>query len=183
MMKYQIVGRGIEVTPAMKDAAIKKISRLEKYFDADEEIRCVVTFSVGHLAQNVEINIHTPSTALRAKVQAEDAYVAIDLAMDKLEGQMRKMKANVLNQHRKNSLAEDMNLEMLETYEDERSDDISKIVKKKSLSLAPMDTEEALARMEALDHSFFIYLDAETQKTCVLYKREDGNLGLIEIEE
>lgn len=182
MMKYQIVGRGIDVTPAMKDVAVKKISHLEKYFDSNEEIRCLVTFSVSHLNQMVEINIHTPVTALRAKVQADDAYVAIDLAIDKLEGQIRKMKTQVINQHHRHSLAEDMNLEMVETYADEDKEDMDKIVKRKNLALAPMDAEEALARMEALDHSFFVYLDAASQKTCIIYRREDGRLGLIELD-
>jgi putative sigma-54 modulation protein len=180
-MDYQIVGRGIEVTPAMKAQAIKKISRLEKYFDPSHQVRCVVTFSVGHLDQTVEINIHSKDTALRAKVRADDAYAAVDIAMDKLEKQIRKMKTQVVNLQKRNSLAEDMRLDMVKAEPEE--EDIDKIVKRKVLALTPMDTEEALARMEALDHSFFIYIDSETQKKCVLYKREEGDFGLIEIDD
>jgi putative sigma-54 modulation protein len=182
-MEYQIVGRGIEVTPAMRSAAIKKISYFEKYFNSDYPVRCVVTFSVGHLDQTVEINIHSKETDLRAKVLASDAYEAIDLAMAKLEKQMRKMKTQLINaKSKKNSLAEDMRLDMLEEDRSE-DEDINKIVKKKKILLTPMDTSEALARMEALDHSFFIYIDSTTQKRCVLYKREEGDFGLIELDE
>jgi putative sigma-54 modulation protein len=177
-MDYQIIGRGIQVTPAMKTQTIKKVSRMERYFEDGSAVRCFVTFSVGHLDQTVEINIHAKDVNLRAKVKASDAYEALDLAIDKLEGQMRKLKTQVVNMQKKNSLAEDMNLDMLQA---EPEEDIEKIVKKKVLVLTPMDTEEAIARMEALDHTFFIYLDSETQKECVLYKREEGDYGVIEI--
>lgn len=178
-MDFQVVGRGLAVTPAMKEQAERKLSRFDKYFDNPSSVRCVVTFSVGHLDQTVEINIHGKNTDLRAKVKAQDAYSAIDLAMDKLEKQMRRLKTQKVNQQKHNSLAEDMRLDLLEGDE---GDEIPKIVKKKQIALIPMDVEEALDRMEALDHSFYIFIDSSTSKTCILYKRQEGNFGLIEVE-
>lgn len=180
-MQFSVVGRGLPVTPAMKEQAIKKLSRLDKYFDDPAKVRCTVTYAVAHRDQTAEINIHAQKTDLRAKVVTNDAYKAIDMAIDKLEKQIRRMKTQKVNEHKKNSLAEDMRLDIVE--QDKDVDDITKIVKRKSLSLAPMDASEALARMEALDHSFFIYLDSKTQKVCVIYRREEGDFGIIEIDE
>ena len=180
-MKYQIVGRGIDVSPAMKEQTTKKLQRMEKYFGEGENVRCNVTFSVSHLDQTVEISIAAKHVSLRAKVKTDDAYQSLDLCLDKLEGQMRKMKTQFEKLKKKNSLSEDMNLALLkdDPYPEE---DIDKIVKRKFLTLAPMDADEALARMDALDHTFFIYRDSATDKECVLYKREEGDYGVIEIE-
>lgn len=180
-MKYQIVGRGIEVTPAMKEQAIKKLARMEKYFDPTADVKCTVTFSIGHYDQTVEVAIATKDIDLRAKVASEDAYSSIDLVLDKLEGQMRKMKTQLLNLQKKNSVAEDMRLDMLQSSPLPQS--LEKIVKKKTLILTPMDADEALARMDALDHSFFIYLDSKTGNTCVLYRRDEGDYGVISVSE
>lgn len=179
-MKYQIVGHGIEVSPAMKEQAIKKLARIEKYFDEGNDNKCNITFSVGHHDQTVEIGITTKTDNLRAKVKAIDAYAALDLVIDKLEGQMRKMKTRLMRGHKRNSVGEDMRLDLIT---DTDIAPLEQIVKRKTLTLIPMDAEEALARMEALDHDFFIYLDSNTGKKCVLYRRVVGDYGVIEIEE
>ncbi|MDD4531855.1 MAG: ribosome-associated translation inhibitor RaiA [Bacilli bacterium] len=179
-MKYTIVGHGIEVTPAMKKQAIKKLARIEKYFDEENDNKCNITFSVGHHDQTVEIGITTKTDNLRAKVKAVDAYSALDLVIDKLEGQMRKMKTRLMKSHKRNSVGEDMRLDLIS---DAEVAPLEQIVKRKILQLIPMDAEEALARMEALDHDFFIYLDSTTGRKCVLYRRTAGNYGVIEIEE
>jgi len=180
-MRYQIVGRGIDVSPAMKDQAIKKLHRMEKYFDDGDNVRCSVTFSVCHLDQTVEISIGAKNVNLRAKVKTKDAYESIDLCIDKLEGQMRKMKTQLERYKKKNSLSEDMRMELV-AADPNVDEDIDKIVKRKKLVLAPMDADEALTRMDALDHTFFIYRDSTSGKECVLYRREEGDYGVIEIE-
>jgi putative sigma-54 modulation protein len=180
-MEYKVVGRGIEVTPAMKEQAIKKLSRIEKYFDSSYPVKCVITYSVGQVDQTVEINVHSKNTDLRAKVISADTYSAVDLALDKLEKQLRRIKTKKAKFKKRNSLAEDMRLDLLEANSQDNLP-IEKIVKRKNLNLTPMDVEEALCRMEALDHNFFIYLDSASQKTCVIYKRNEGDFGLIEIE-
>jgi len=180
-MRYQIIGHGIDVSPAMKKQAIKKLQRMEKYFDENADVKCNITFSVGHHDQTVEISINSKTENLRAKVKAVDSYSALDLVIDKLEGQMRKMKTRLLNTHKKNSLGEDMRLDLIETIGE--VEPLDRVVKRKILNLIPMDIDEALARMEALGHDFFIYLDSETAKKCVLYKRTAGGYGVIEVVE
>ena len=90
------------------------------------------------------------------------------------------MKTQLAKIHKKAGLSENIRMDMVD---DEDEEDIYSIVKRKRLSLVPMDVEEAEARMEALDHSFFIYLDSDSGLVSVLYRRQDGDYGLIEIEE
>jgi putative sigma-54 modulation protein len=178
-MRYQTVGHGVDITPALKDYSLKKLSKMEKYFSSNESVKCTITFSLIKIYQVVEISINAADMYLRAKVSDQkDAYAAIDLAVDKLEGQMRKMKTQLLKSQKKNSIAKDIILDKIEEEEEQ----IDKIVKRKSLSLVPMDVEEALARMDALGHDFFIYLDSKTNKRSILYRRDDNTLGVIEIE-
>lgn len=116
---------------------------------------------------------------LRAKVTNNDVYAALDLAIDKLEGQMRKMKT-LVDRNKKKSLTENIRMDLLK---EEDVPSAEEIVKRKKLDLTPMDLDEALTRMEALDHSFFIYLDSATGKINVLYVRQDEGYGVIEINE
>ncbi len=179
-MRYQTVGHGVDITPALKDYSLKKLSKMEKYFSSNESVKCTITFSLIKIYQVVEISINASDMYLRAKVSDQkDAYAAIDLAVDKLEGQMRKMKTQLLKSQKKNSIAKDIVLDQIIADDEEN---IDKIVKRKSLSLVPMDVEEALARMDALGHDFFIYLDSKSNKRSILYRREDKTLGVIEIE-
>lgn len=179
-MRYQTVGHGVDITPALKDYSLKKLSKMEKYFSSNESVKCTITFSLIKIYQVVEISINASDMYLRAKVSDQkDAYAAIDLAVDKLEGQMRKMKTQLLKSQKKNSIAKDIVLDQIDA---EKEENIDKIVKRKTLSLVPMDVDEALARMDALGHDFFIYLDSKSNKRSILYRREDNSLGLIEIE-
>lgn len=178
-MKYQIIGKNVTITQAMENAVMKKMQRMERYFDELADVRCVATISTAHRDQTIEISIVTKNMNLRAKVTNEDVYAALDLAIDKLEGQMRKMKTQV-DRSKKRALAENIRMEMIKA-EEETVPDAEEIVKRKKLDLTPMDLDEALTRMEALDHSFFIYLDSETGHINVLYHRDDEGYGVIEI--
>jgi putative sigma-54 modulation protein len=118
---------------------------------------------------------------LRAEVVHEDLYAAMDLAIDKLQGQMRKVKTQIQKSNKKNSLAANILMEQIAA--DEEDEENFEIVRRKTLNLTPMDVDEALARMDALGHSFFIYLDSSTGLVNVLYEREDHGYGVIEIEK
>lgn len=117
------------------------------------------------------------SFALRAKTINEDFYNAVDILVEKLEGQMRKVKTQLKKSSKQKSLSENIRLEQIE-----EENNAQEIVKRKKLSLTPMDVDEALARMDALGHKFFIYLDSESGKVNVLYERDDGSYGDIEVE-
>ncbi len=181
-MKFQFVCKDVSLTPAMKESCEEKLSKFERYF-RDGEVNCVVTILIRpNKVKSVEIALDgLGGVYLRAKAKDEDFYNAVDLVVEKLEGQMRKMKTQIAKTTKQISLSENFYLDQIEAEEED--EDALDIVKKKSLSLSPMDVEEALARMDALGHSFFIYLDSSTGLVNVIYEREDHGYGVIEIEK
>ena len=180
-MKTQIIGKNISVTESIKDAVEKKLGRLEKYFVINEDVSSRVVVRSYPVGAKVEITIFTPMMDLRAEVSNNDLYAAVDLAIDKLEGQMRKLKTRMDRSNGKMSLGKALALENFEAIE-EVSDEEDEVVRIKTKYLDPMTVEEAVARMEAIDHPFFLYLDEEDDKISVVYKREDGGYGIFQAE-
>lgn len=171
MMKYFIRGDKLAVTDAIRDYAISKIDKMEKYFDKPEDVSVKVIFSVRGREQKVEITINGINFDLRSEVSHSDMYAAIDLAVDKLEQQMRKFKSKLMSKER---------VEIV--YDEDIIDDdvLEDVVKRKKVYLKPMDEEEAIMQMELLGHTFFVFKDIKTEKVNVLYKRLDGAYGVIE---
>lgn len=169
-MKYTIRGQKLEVTDAIRDYAISKIDKMEKYFENPDEVSVKVVFSIRGREQKVEITINSINFDLRSEVSHSDMYAAIDLAVDKLEQQMRKFKSKLMSKDR---------VEIV--YDDIIDDDVlEEVVKRKKVYLKPMDEEEAIMQMELLGHTFFVFKDIKTEKVNVLYKRLDGAYGVIE---
>ncbi len=178
-MKYQIVGKNVEVTQAIHDAIVKKLSRMDKYFVITDDVTCRAVVRTYRTGAKVEITIFTHMMDFRAEVTNEDLYAGVDLAVDKLEGQMRKLKTR-LDRSNKPSLSESIALENIEEDLSEVKQD--EVVRTKEIFLEPMDLEEAITRMEALGHDFFMYLDAEDNRISLLYHRNDGGYGIIQAE-
>lgn len=171
MMKYTVRGQKLEVTDAIRDYAISKIDKMEKYFENPDEVSVKVVFSIRGREQKVEITINSINFDLRSEVSHSDMYAAIDLAVDKLEQQMRKFKSKLMSKER---------VEIV--YDEDIVDDdvLEEVVKRKKVYLKPMDEEEAIMQMELLEHTFFVFKDIKTEKVNVLYKRLDGAYGVIE---
>ncbi len=169
-MKYTIRGQKLEVTDAIRDYAISKIDKMEKYFENPDEVSVKVVFSIRGREQKVEITINGINFDLRSEVSHSDMYAAIDLAVDKLEQQMRKFKSKLMSKERVEIVYDDI-------IDD---DDLEEVVKRKKVYLKPMDEEEAIMQMELLGHTFFVFKDIKTEKVNVLYKRLDGAYGVIE---
>ena len=177
-MKVQIYGKNITVTPAIAEKIEKKLNHLEKYFIIDENVIANVVVRVYPNKQKIEVTIPTKFAVLRAEVVHDDLYAAIDLAIDKLEDQIRRQETRLT---RKNK--EKLAYAFLETEElDEEYDEADEVVKTKSIVPDTMELDEAIMRMEMLNHNFFIYRDDETKEIAVVYKRHDGGYGLIETE-
>lgn len=180
-MKYQIIGKNIEVTKGISDALIKKLSKMDKYFLIDEDVECravVRTYKTG--GQKVEITIFTNMMTFRAEVVDVDLYAAFDLAIDKLEGQMRKLKTRLDRKSNKHGLGKSIAFENI--IDDEIEEEKDEVVRTKGYHLEPMDIEEAITRMNALGHDFFMYLDEEDNMISVVYVRKDGGYGVIQAE-
>ncbi|MCD8195460.1 MAG: ribosome-associated translation inhibitor RaiA [Coprobacillus sp.] len=179
-MKYQIFGKNIEITDAISSTVQKKLARMDKYFKDTDNINCRVVCSVHSSIQKVEATIFLPKVTLRAEVRDKDLYNAIDKAIDKLEDQMRKLKTRASNS-RTIKLGEELALNTIRELEEEEKEE-EVVVRTKSYDLEPMSIDDAITRMEALGHTFFLYLDEDDHRISVVYERKDGGYGVIEAE-
>lgn len=172
MMKYLIRGDKYENTDSIKEYIEAKLSRLDKYIKDSDDIEAVVLTKKEGRRYKIEVTIPTKDFTLRNEVTDDDLYAAIDLVIDKLERQVRKNKEKL---NKKKKVIEDFEIDIEDNFMEEEV-----VVKRKSIELKPIDEEEAVLQMELLGHNFFVYKDSETDKICVLYKRKNGNYGIIE---
>ena len=176
-MKITLRGKNIEITEAIEEKVSEKLSKLDKYFIVSENVEAKVLVRTYPYGQKIEVTIPTEYVLLRAEVVDQDLYNAIDLVIDKLEGQIRKYKTRLNRKSKDNKLA--FNIASIVPLEDQEEDIV---VKTKTITPKPMDMEEAIMQMELIGHSFFVYRDTETNLISVAYKRHDGGYGLIETE-
>ena len=178
-MKVNITGKNITVTQAIADKINRKLAILNKYFIIDDEDTANVLIRTYPDKQKIEVTIPTKFAILRTEVADDDLYKAIDKAIDKLEGQIRRQKTRIEKKKNHSPLSEAFI--DVELYEDAPADE-DEVVRTKSIVPAFMSLDEAIAKMELLDHDFFIYTDDETRKIAVVYRRREGGYGLIETE-
>ena len=173
-MKYIIRRAKMENTDAIKEYIENKLARLDKYFQDSDEIEANVLTKVNGKNQTIEVTIPTKHFTLRNEETNEDLYAAVDKIVDKLERQIRKNKEKI-NKKVNKTLINDFEYDLIDELSEEE-----KVVKRKKVELKPIDEEEAIIQMEMLGHSFFVYKDVDTNEVCILYKRKNGNYGIIE---
>ncbi|MGM9814149.1 MAG: ribosome hibernation-promoting factor, HPF/YfiA family [Candidatus Enteromonas sp.] len=178
-MQYQIIGKNIDVTDAIHESIERKLHRMDKYFVINDDVLCRAVVRSYTVGAKVEITIFTKQMDFRAEVKNDDLYAAVDLAVDKLEGQMRKLKTRMDRTKESDSLGRALAMENILA---DLKDEPEEVVRTKSIRLEPMSIDEAITRMEALGHSFFLYLDEEDDAISVVYHRLDGGYGVIEAE-
>ncbi|MDT8859234.1 ribosome-associated translation inhibitor RaiA [Alkalihalobacillus sp. MEB130] len=184
-MRFNIRGENVEVTNAIRDYIIKKVEKLEKYFDGMIQAEVQVKLKVYDKDTKVEITIPLKSLVLRAEEQHENMYAAIDLIVDKLERQVRKYKTKVNRKPRQVKAVrkiEDTSVLVLEPEVDTFDEERFEVVRTKKFNLKPMDTEEAILQMNMLGHQFFVYTESESLETNIVYQRKDGKYAVIEIQ-
>lgn len=175
-MKVTVIAKNIELTQALKEIVQKKISKLEKYFEVEVEAKA--TLSIQKNRQIIEVTIPFNGAILRSEESTDDMYKSIDLVEDKLERQIRKQKTRLSRKNNGALKFAALNDSKVESNED----DEGSLVKVKKFGVKPMDSEEAILQMDLLGHNFFVYQDSESSKVNVVYKRKDGNYGLLEPE-
>ena len=181
MIKYSIRGENLEVTEAIRDYVVSKLEKIEKYFQADQELDARVNLKVyREKTAKVEVTIPLGSITLRAEDVSQDMYGSIDLVVDKIERQIRKNKTKIEKKNRVKSGAGKL---FTDAVVEEAATTTEKVVRSKTIDLEPMDLDEAILQMYLLAHDFFIYRDAEDNTTNVIYRREDGDIGLLEVKE
>ena len=180
-MKFIIIGRKIDVTEGLKQRIYKKLGKLDKYFHEDTEVH--VTLEVQKDRQIVEVTIPYKGIIYRGEEENHDMYTAIDRVVDVIERQIRKNKTRL-----EKRLKEDaFKMEFINNDIDNKMDKVEEekefnVIKTKRFAIKPMDLEEAILQMNLLGHQFFVFSNADTEEVNVVYKRKDGNYGLIEPE-
>ena len=174
-MKYVITGRGTNVTDGLRSAIEEKLGKLEHYFAPDTEVH--VTLKVEKDRQKVEVTVPVKGHIIRADQVSDDMYVAIDLIEDIIERQLRKYKTKIVDSKQN---VGSFTSEFMQ--EDDYEDEDVKVIRTKRFAVKPMDPEEACVQMELLNHSFYVFRNAETDEVNVVYKRKGGDYGLIEPE-
>jgi putative sigma-54 modulation protein len=179
IMKITVSGKNMEITEALRSAAEEKLSKLDRYFNPNVEAH--VTFkveknkSVSKAKQVIEVTIPFNGVILRGEEATDDMYKSIDFVIDILERQIRKQRTRL---EKRNYGVDSLRYQFIPSPEEEESDEI-KIVRTKRFAVKPMSAEEAILQMELLGHAFYVFMDSDTDEVNVVYKRKDGNYGLI----
>lgn len=174
-MKFNIHGKKVEVTEPIKNYIEQKIGRLDKYLENPEDVTATVVVRIRGIEQIVEVTIPIHKIILRGEESHSDLYAAIDIVSEKIERQIRKNKTRM---NRKSTKGEIVGFDL--SFDDYKDDDESSIVKRKAIEMKPMSEEEAILQMDLIGHEFFVFKNVETEEINVLYKRKDGNYGVIE---
>jgi len=172
-MKFAIYGENVTVNEQKREMIENKLSFLNKYMLIDDNTTAKVTAKVYGDSLKVEVNIPTKVGLLRSEVVHDDFATAIDLAIDKLEDQIRRQKGRLSRRH-KDSLAQSFIAQ-----DDEPDTD----VRTKRIFADEMCLDEAIVQMEMSAHSFFIYKDIDSKKIAVVYKKNNDQYGLLEVVE
>ena len=180
-MEIFVRGKNIKVTDAIESYVKEKLNKLDTYLGDSENVKANVLLNVHGRSQKVEVTIPLKNFILRAEDVQEDLYAAIDTVADKLQRQIRKNKTRMASKKMKTVAVQDFVFDKIEDVEEDEEKE-EKIVKRKKVEVKPMSEEEAILQMELLGHQFYIFKDAETLKPTLVYKRKEGNYGVIETE-
>ncbi|WP_309890175.1 ribosome hibernation-promoting factor, HPF/YfiA family [Archangium sp.] len=203
-MQLNITFRQFGSSDSLKEYAKEKVERVNKYLDRAGEAHVVLSLE-RHL-HHAEITIHSGSWVLRGREKSEDMYASIDLAMDKIETQLRKYKEKIKNHHGRERVHHRQNLvnqakvrhKVFELPEEDQvqaaepaqaapsapaaepAQPATRIVRTADITVKPMSVDEAVMQMNLMNQDFYIFQHATTHEVCVVYRRkEDGQYGLI----
>ncbi|MBR3878787.1 MAG: ribosome-associated translation inhibitor RaiA [Clostridia bacterium] len=178
-MKINIIGRQLTVYEDTKEMITEKLSKLDKYFG--DVGNATVSLSHKRNLSTLEITIKASGTLFRSEVDAESFRDAMDKSIDNIERQIRKNKSKLRKKLRE-GIIPDSEIAAASLQPEEETEQPDLIIRKKKFEYTPMYPEEAIMQMNLIGHTFFVFNDASTGKTCVVYTRKDGNYGLIEPE-
>ena len=175
-MKYVFVGKNMEVGGILKERLMKKVKKLEKFFNPDTE--ATAAFSIEKNRHTLELTIIHNGIMFRGEESSDDMYISIDKVVDVIERQIRKNKTRLMKRMHANAFKND-------DYDDtsfivEESE--YNIVRTKKFQIKPMTIDEAILQMNLLGHLFFVFINAESKQVNVVYKRQEDSYGLIEPE-
>lgn len=182
-MQLIITGKNFELSEAIKSYAEKKLTNLKKYFDHIIEVDCTMSIEKNPAIEKnqiVEVTIWANGIKLHAKEGSEEMYASIDLLVEKLEKQIKRYKEKLRSRARKAAPIKEVFAEhTIFDVEEEKEEAEHQIVRTRRFTLKPMFSEDAALELEAAGQEFLVFANAQNQKVNVIYKRKDGNYGLI----
>ncbi len=187
-MNVILTARNVTLTDRLRQYVTRKIERLARYFDHVQEVHVVLRTGRDRNQGResiVEVTVYGDGFVLRGEEAAQDFFAAVDLVAEKLERQIHKVRSRWIYKRRLDEARRQRQAEAQaerELQAEEVPEPLPQVVRRKRLVTKPMTEEEATVQMELLGHSFFVYRDAETSRIHVLYRRRDGQLGVIEVE-
>ncbi len=180
-MEIEVVGRGYNVSEHIKDYVEEKIGRLERFYDNIHRAHVVINrqpHKDGDLYK-VEVTLYAAGKTFHAEKTTAMISEAIDTISDVLERSVRRYKEKLVKRHKIHS--SHVKEETMQAYEEEEGEELPEEIEwYRTVVLRPMTVAEALEEMKLGDHRLFMFLDGETGHVCLLYKRDDGTLGMIE---
>ena len=195
-MNFMISGKNIEITDGLRRSVEEKLGKLERYFTPDTKIiatlsvekdrqkievdtKIIATLSVEKDRQKIEVTIPVKGSIIRSEQVSNDMYVSIDLVEEVIERQLRRYKKKLIDKQQE---AANFQQEFIDRDFEQEENEI-KIIRTKKFDVKPMYPEDACVQMELLGHNFFVFRNAETGETNVVYRRKGGTYGLIEPED
>ena len=184
-MKVMVNGRNIEVTDYMREYVTKKVGRLERYLPQIGEVRADLNQNMTRSADDrftAQITIWANGQILRAEESTSDIFASVDATVDKISSQIRRFKGRRFDSKRRAAHAVTREVELAEAGMAEGTtleEEPGYIIRRKQFLVEPMDEEEALEQMELLGHDFFVFYNPQNSSINVLYRRKDGNYGLL----
>src|SRR5690554_4721671 len=176
-IRINMTGKNLEITEALRGYVEKKVAKLEKYLNDNKNYSAEVMLRTERGIHIAEVTMNLSGVLLRGEGKTGDMYTSIDNAVDRIERQFNKYRSKLGRRAQGPKLAE------VQASPQEGPDEAApRIVRTKRFALKPMDVEEAVMQMELLGHDFFVFRDVDSGDVSVVYKRRDGNYGLIESE-
>ena len=175
-MQIIVKGKNMELTPALRTYADKKVSKIARYFEDNVGTATVMLRTEKDL-HIVEVTVQIDGLILRGEERTGDMYTSIDGVIEKLERQIKKYKTRI-----NYKLRVDAGPRIAEPTPAEAPEPVGQVIKTKRFAVKPMSVEEAVMQMELIGHDFFVFRNSSSEEVNVVYRRADGNFGLIEPE-
>jgi putative sigma-54 modulation protein len=184
-MEVTIRGRNIAITDRLHEYVMKKASKLDRYLPAIDEAHMDLAVEKTKSAQDrqvAQLTVRSRGAILRAEERDIDIFAAIDTVMDKMQRQISRYKDRLYKRGERSAEKPVAVVEEAPPPEADNELPTGTIVRTKRFPVSPMHREEAVEQLELLGHDFFVFFDAETELISVLYRRKDGNYGLLQPE-
>lgn len=178
-MRIVVKGKNIEITPALREYAEKRAAKVRKFFPDEDNVSVEVVLRIERNNQIAEITVQVRSLVIRAESRTADMYASIDACIDRVGGQVRRHKTRLQKRFQDAPRPAENDTRGQAVSDDE---DLPSVVRRKRFNVKPMGVDEALMQMDLLGHDFFVFINSGSDQVNVLYRRNDGNVGLIEPE-